>query len=133
MEELEPRLSEDLELASKRDRKRVETEWNERFRRVRRRAETAALDLQLELAGLWYRDLSALAAGAEDMVLNADRLTELSADVAGRDPGVLREGLELVEATRRSLRVNVSEELACEALAYRLAAALGAPATAGAR
>jgi DNA polymerase III subunit delta' len=131
--ELEPRLAEDLELASKRDRKRVETEWTERFRRVRRRAETGALDLQLELAGLWYRDLVALAAGAEDLVLHADRFEELAADLEGRDPVALREGLELVEDARRRLRVNVSEELACEALAYRLAAVLVAPAAVGAR
>jgi DNA polymerase-3 subunit delta' len=131
--ELEPRLAEDLELASKRDRKRVETEWTERFRRVRRRAETGALDLQLELACLWFRDLIALAAGAGDLVLHSDRAEELAADLEGRDRGALQEALELVEDTRRRLRVNVSEELACEALAYRLAATLGTAATAAAR
>jgi DNA polymerase III subunit delta' len=128
--ELEPRLAEDLELAAGRDRKRVENEWGDRFKRVRRRAETAALDLQLELAGLWYRDLAALAARAEDLVLHADRLDELAADAQGRDPHAGREALELVEETRRRLRVNVSEELACEALAYRLAAVLGGSALA---
>jgi DNA polymerase III subunit delta' len=124
--ELEPRLAEDLELAAAKDRKRVETEWGERFKRAKRRAETAALDLQLDLAGLWFRDLSAVAAGAADLALHADRLEELAADADGREPQALREGLELVEETRRRLVVNVSEELACEALAYRLEETLSA-------
>jgi DNA polymerase III subunit delta' len=39
---------------------------------------------------------------------------------------VLREALELVEDTRARLVLNVSEELACEALAYRLERLLAA-------
>ena len=38
----------------------------------------------------------------------------------------LREGLELVAETRLSLPLNVSEELALEALSYRLEATLAA-------
>ena len=39
---------------------------------------------------------------------------------AGRDPAALRKAQELVDDTRSRLILNVSEELACEALAYRL-------------
>jgi DNA polymerase III subunit delta' len=122
--ELEPRLAEELELTPSRERRRLETDWGERMRRARRRGETAALDLQLELAGLWYRDVAAVAAGAEDLVLHVDRVGELGDDAAARESHAPREALELVEDARRGLRVNVSEELACEALAYRLASVL---------
>ena len=40
------------------ERKRVGTEWTERIRRVRRRVETAALDLGLQLVSLWFADLA---------------------------------------------------------------------------
>ena len=80
----------------------------------------------LGLAGLWYRDLACVAVGAPDLVLHADRAAELAADAEGRDGAVLREALELVEDTRARLVLNVSEELACEALAYRLERLLAA-------
>jgi len=51
-------------------------------------------------------------AGAED--------TELEADAERLTGATLRQGIELVQDTRLRLRVNVSEELALEALAYRL-------------
>jgi DNA polymerase-3 subunit delta' len=60
----------------------------------------------------------------EDLVHATDRLAELRADAAGRDPAALRAGVELVEDTRQRLIFNVTEELACEALAYRLERAL---------
>ena len=47
--ELEARKDAELELLPKKERKRAETEWGDRIRRGRRRAETAALDLALEL------------------------------------------------------------------------------------
>jgi DNA polymerase-3 subunit delta' len=46
-------------------------------------------------------------------------LDELARDL-GRDPQRLREAVELVEDTRVRFQLNVSEELACEVLAYRL-------------
>ena len=49
--EVEARLAEELELVSRRERKRVENEYAERIRRTRRRVETGALDLGLQLAG----------------------------------------------------------------------------------
>jgi DNA polymerase-3 subunit delta' len=123
--ELEGRAAAELELVSRKERKRVQTEWSERIRRARRRSETGALDLALQLVELWFADLACVQWGAEDLVRYHDRRAELSAD-AGRDPARLREAIELVEDTRVRFKLNVSEELACEALAYRLERVLGA-------
>ncbi len=57
-------------------------------------------------------------AGAPDLAHNADR--ELAPDAEGRGAGALREALELVEDTRRRLLLNVSEDMALEALSFRL-------------
>ena len=122
--ELEAQAAAELELTSRKDRKRVEGEWAERSRRSRRRAQTGALDLALQLVALWFADLACLAWGADELVRNRDRLAELEAD-GGRQAGSLRAALELVEETRQRFQLNVSEELACEALAYRLEQALG--------
>ena len=117
--ELEGRAAAEVELYPRKERKRIETEWSERIRRVRRRVETGALDLGLQTVSLWYGDLAALAWGAHDLVRHSDRLEQLRADT-GADPTRLREAIELVEDTRVRFQLNVSEELACEALAYRL-------------
>jgi DNA polymerase-3 subunit delta' len=120
-EELEAGKVAELELVPRKERKRVETEWSERIRRARRRAETGALDLGLQLVSLWYADLAHLAWGAGDLVRNTDRLEELRRDAAAGHPAeLLRRAIELVEDTRQRFQLNVSEELACEALAYRL-------------
>jgi DNA polymerase III subunit delta' len=123
--ELELRAKADIELYPKRERKRVETEWSDRLRRARRRVETAALDLGLQLVSLWFADLAYIAWDAEDLVRHVDRLDELRLD-AGASPLQLRRAVELVEDTRQRFQLNVSEELACEALAYRLERALTA-------
>jgi DNA polymerase-3 subunit delta' len=124
-EELEGRAEVELEMYPRKDRKRVETEWTERIRRGRRRVETGALDLALALIATWFFDVAALAWGAEDLVRNVDRIAELreSTDV---DLGRLTAAVELVEETRQRFQLNVTEELACEALAYRLERVLGA-------
>jgi DNA polymerase-3 subunit delta' len=80
------------------------------------------LDLGLELFASWFRDLAVVGAGAEETAFNRDRLEELRE--AALDPGRGRRAVELVEDTRRRLDLNVSEELALEALAFRLAAVL---------
>jgi DNA polymerase III subunit delta' len=123
-EELEARAGEELELYPKKERKRVETEWTDRIRRSRRRVETRALDLGLQLVTMWFEDLVFVAWEARDLVRNTDRLDELASD-AGVDPGRLREAIDLVEDTRLRFQLNVSEDLACEALAYRLERSLG--------
>ena len=75
-------------------------------------------------AGSWFRDLAAVAEGAAELALNLDRGDELRADADGLDPPAARRAAELVEKTRRDLQVNVSEELALEALFYRAEAEL---------
>jgi DNA polymerase-3 subunit delta' len=124
-EELEQRAQEELELVPRKERKRVETEWSDRIRRARRRAETRTLDLALQLVALWYADLAALAWGAPELVRHVNRLDVLEAE-AERDPSRLLQGVETVEETRRSFELNVSEDLACEALTYRLERLLAA-------
>ena len=123
--ELEGQAADEIELYPRKERKRLETEWGERIRRVRRRTETRSLDLALQVAALWFADLASLAWGAEELARNVDRTAELEAD-AGVDPRRLLGAIELVEETRRRFILNVSEDLACEALAYRLEGALGA-------
>ncbi len=121
--ELELRATADIELYPKRERKRVETEWADRLRRARRRIETSALDLGLQLVSLWFADVALVAWGAEDLVRHVDRLEELRSHTSA-SPAQLREAVELVEDTRQRFQLNVSEDLACEALAYRLERAL---------
>ena len=83
------------------------------------------LDLGLQLVTLWFADLAALSWGAEDLVRNRDRLAELQED-AGIPAARLRHAIELVEETRQRFQLNVTEDLACEALAYRIEQAVAA-------
>jgi DNA polymerase III subunit delta' len=117
--ELEGLKAAEKELTARRDQKRVDTEWNDRIRRTKRRVQTGALDLGLQVVSLWYADLASLAWGAPELVRNADRGAELEQD-AGPAPPALRRAIELVEETRERFQLNVSEDLACEALAHRL-------------
>jgi DNA polymerase III subunit delta' len=100
-------------------------EAGEEARRVGRRRRTEVLDLGLELCAAWLRDLGAVAAGAAGVVLNSDRTDELAREAEGLDPTAARRGVELVQDTRRRLDLNVSEELALEALSFRLARVTG--------
>jgi DNA polymerase-3 subunit delta' len=100
--------------------RRRSREAEEATRRAARRARTEALDLALALIAAWLRDLAAVAEGAEHLALNADRVEELRAAADGLDAGRARAGAELVMDTRRRLDVNVGEELALEALVFRL-------------
>jgi DNA polymerase-3 subunit delta' len=106
------------------DVRRREREAQEAARRVARRARTEALDLGLALIAAWLRDLAAIADGADDLLLNTDRASELGEMAAGLDGRRGRRGAELVMDTRRRLEVNVAEELAFEALVFRLEALL---------
>jgi DNA polymerase-3 subunit delta' len=121
----EKRLLEEAETMAKRGRKgKLTREATEQMKRTERRARTQALDLALAICGAWFRDLAAVASSADDVVLNADRRAELAQDAQGLDPAKAREAVEWVLDTRRRLRVNVSEELALEALWLRLASLL---------
>jgi DNA polymerase-3 subunit delta' len=116
----EAALAEELQFLPRKEQGRAKREAEERARRVERRAATGALDHALQLVGLWYRDVACAAIGVPDLVLHSDRADAVVADAAGRDPEPLRRAQELVEETRARLALNVSDELACEALGYRL-------------
>jgi DNA polymerase-3 subunit delta' len=119
--EEEGRLLEQAELGGRRGRSgKLTREAIDQVKRTERRARTQALDLGLALCAAWYRDLAAVASGAEDVVLNVDRADELAADAQGLDPAAAREAVEWVLDTRRRLRLNVSEGLAMQALWLRL-------------
>jgi DNA polymerase-3 subunit delta' len=111
------------ELSFKSEKKLTGNETDQ-VKRVERRARTAELDLALGLVCAWYRDLAAVASGGPELAMNSDRLAELEADAAGRGAEQAREALELVLDTRRRLTLNVSEELAFDALWHRLATVL---------
>jgi DNA polymerase-3 subunit delta' len=121
------RADEELELLGEKERRGRARESQESERRADRRARVGTLDLGLRLAELWLRDAWCLAVGAPAALHAVDRLSSLQALLAMLGTGAagcLRRGVELVGETRMRLPLNVSEELAIEALAYRLAAAL---------
>ena len=105
--------------------KRSAKEMNDEAKRVGRRRRTETLDLGLALCASWFRDLAAVASGAEEVVFNRDRLPQLRAAAEGLDPADARRAAELVQDTRRRLDLNVSEELALEALYFRLEETVG--------
>jgi DNA polymerase-3 subunit delta' len=119
-EALERARDEELDFVPTKERRRKTTEYEERIRRAERRARTETVDHALQLAGLWFRDLACVAAGVPELAHNADRADALGPDAEGRAAAALREAMDLVEETRARLVLNVSEELALEALAYRL-------------
>jgi len=116
----------DLELLPARERKRAERELLESRKRSERRARTRMLDLSLRLVELWLRDVLCVCEGAPELLHAVDRREQVEADAAGREATRLREALELVAQTRLSLSLYVSEELALEALGYRLQETLAA-------
>lgn len=124
--EVQAGVAAELELLPAKERRRHERESAERLRRAQRRARTRGLDQGLRLAGLWLRDVACLAQRppSPELVHAVDRLEDLQRAAGARQAVTLNEGLELVEDTRRRLALNVSEELALEALAYRLESSL---------
>ncbi|MFL5846319.1 MAG: ATP-binding protein [Solirubrobacteraceae bacterium] len=120
------RVAADLEFLPAKERKKAEREGEEHAKRAHRRAKSQALDQSLQLVGLWLRDVVCVIDGAEDLVHHADRVEQLREDAGAADAHRLRDGILLVDDTRASLALNPSEELALEALAYRLAMGAGA-------
>ncbi len=100
--------------------KRSAREIADEAKRTGRRRRTEVLDFGLALCAAWCRDLAAVGAGAEEVVHNRDRLAALREEAEGLDPASARRAAELVQDTRRRLDLNVSEELALEALCFRL-------------
>jgi DNA polymerase-3 subunit delta' len=119
-EEAESAVREALEEEKEAGMKRSARDIADAAKRAGRRRRTDLLDLGLSLVAAWFRDLAAAASGAADVAHNRDRLAELQTQAAGLDPNGPRRATELVQDTRRRLDLNVSEELALEALQYRL-------------
>lgn len=109
-------LEEDAQAGIKRSAKDV----NDAAKRAGRRRRTEILQLGFELCAAWLRDLAAVASGAEEVAFNRDRLERLRAQAGDLDAARARRGAELTEETRRGLNLNVAEELALEALFFRL-------------
>jgi DNA polymerase-3 subunit delta' len=121
-EEAEASAREALEEEAKAGVKRSARELGDEAKRVGRRRRTEILDLGLELCAAHLRDLAAIAAGAGEVAFARDRLDQLGAEAARLpDPAAARRGAAAAQETRRSLDLNVSEELALEALCFRLA------------
>jgi DNA polymerase III subunit delta' len=118
--DVEEAAREALEEESKAGMKRSAKEIGDGAKRAGRRRRTEILELGFELCAAWLRDLAAVASGAEEVVFNRDRLELLRNQAAGLDAAKARGGAELVQETRRGLELNVSEELALEALFFRL-------------
>ncbi len=119
--ELERRHGEEREFVARSERARHDREHAERVKRAQRRSSAAMLDLGLSLVELWYRDAAIILEQAPELIHATDRLAQLEASAEGRSPRTLHRALELVVDTRERLALNVTEELALEALAYRLA------------
>jgi len=113
-------LEEEAEAGVKRSAKDIGDE----AKRAARRRRTEVLDLGLELVSAWFRDLAAAASGATEVVYNRDRIAVLES-FSKLDPSRPRRAAELVQDTRRRLDLNVSEELALEALSFRLSRLFG--------
>jgi DNA polymerase-3 subunit delta' len=118
--DVEAAVREALEEEAKAGIKRSAKEIADGAKRAGRRRRTEILELAYELCAAWLRDLAAVASGAEEVVFNRDRLELLRSQATGLDPALPRRGAELVQETRRGLELNVSEELALEALFFRL-------------
>jgi DNA polymerase III subunit delta' len=124
-EEAEAAAREALEADKEAGVKRSTRDIADAAKRAGRRRRTELLDLGLSLAAAWFRDLAAVASGAADVAYNRDRLAQLQSQAANLDPAAPRQAAEQVQDTRRRLDLNVSEELALEALSFRLATVLG--------
>ena len=111
-----------------RDRAALEKGFDEAARRDGRRARTEVLDLGLTLAALAFRDLVCLAEGAPEAALDLGRAEALAATASAhaREPRRLLAAAQRCEDVRLSLELNVTEDLALEALGFRLARLVGA-------
>jgi DNA polymerase III subunit delta' len=119
-EDAEAAAREVLEEESKAGIKRSAKDIADEAKRAARRRRTEILTLAFELCATWLRDLAAVASGAEEVVYDRDRLDVLRSQARGLDAASARQGAALVQETRRGLDLNVSEELALEALFFRL-------------
>ena len=96
-------------------------EADQRLRRAARGAEREELLLQLEELAAWYRDLIAVAAGAERAAIHVDHLAELREDASDERAVAAELAAELVRDTWRLLEeLQLQAPLAFEALFVQL-------------
>ncbi len=96
-------------------------EAEQRVRRAQRRAERDELLAALEELGWWYRDLIAVAVGAEAAVVHSDRLDDLRRDGSRERIVGAESACEAVRETWRAFEeFNLAPGLALEALLVRL-------------
>ena len=94
---------------------------DQRVRRAARGAEREELLDALEALAAWYRDLVAVAVGADGVVFHADRLDELRADASRERLAGATEAAEAARETWRQLEeFNLTPSLAFEALFVKL-------------
>jgi hypothetical protein len=107
----------DLEEAKLAARDLPGREAEQRLRRAQRGAEREEVLAQLEELAAWYRDLVAVAVGAEQAAIHLDRLEELRADATReRLLGAERAAEAVRETWRRLEEFNLAPQLALEAL-----------------
>ena len=99
---------------------RIRREGEDASKRAIRRERTRLLTLGLRLMTARLRDVEAVTAGAPEL-LGCDRADEVKAAAGEFTPGAALHAAALAAEAQRRLRVNVSEELALEALAYGVA------------
>jgi DNA polymerase-3 subunit delta' len=115
----------DGEQARSKDLDLTARELDQRVKRVGRGAEREELLAQLEELGAWYRDLIAVAVGAEGAAIHLDKLDDLRADATReRLVGAERAAEAVRETWRRLEEFNLSPQIAFEALFIRVAGEL---------
>src|SRR5262249_34364745 len=93
----------------------------QRVRRAERGAEREDVLEALEELAAWYRDLVAMAVGAERAVIHYDRLAELREDAGVERIAAAERAAGAVRGAWRAFEeFNVSASLALEALLVRL-------------
>jgi DNA polymerase-3 subunit delta' len=98
-----------------------EREAEQRLRRAYRGAEREELLLALEELGAWYRDLVAVAVGAERAAIHVDHLDELREDATPERAAAAEAAAALVRQTWRELQeLQLQAPLAFEALFVEL-------------
>jgi DNA polymerase III subunit delta' len=96
-------------------------EAEQRVRRAQRGAEREELLASLEELAAWYRDLVAVAVGAERTAIHSDRLAQLSEDASRERILGAERAAEAVRETWRSFEeFNITASLALEALFVQL-------------
>jgi DNA polymerase-3 subunit delta' len=101
-------------------------ELDQRVKRAGRGAEREELLAQLEELGAWYRDLVAVAVGAEGAAIHLDKLAALREDATReRLVGAERAAEAVRETWRRLEEFNLAPQLAFEALFIRITYELG--------